>query len=184
MLLHKKKDKREASSTSLTGCATPARAPGGSLSIRYKKYGLERTRATPARIPSSKLPPLCLRPLVKRQRRLDVRCSDRTPIRPACEIGEDLYRAGGLIRSRTCGGRLQCNAFGRNAADTCARMAHKEPLPAGPFAQAVHVVRAVDGHGPQLRHACHHWTSWLSRLDGSQTSCNWAGRSFHVKPTS
>ena len=28
MLLHRKKDKREASSTSLTGCATPARAPG------------------------------------------------------------------------------------------------------------------------------------------------------------
>ena len=35
-------------------------------------------------------------------------------------------------------------------------MAHKEPFPAWPFADAIHVVRAVDRHGPQPRHARDH----------------------------
>ena len=35
-------------------------------------------------------------------------------------------------------------------------MAHKEPLPAWPFAKPKHVVRAVDRHSPQLRHARDH----------------------------
>ena len=48
------------------------------------------------------------------------------------------------------------HVFRRDVAGFAAGMAHKEPLPAGPFAQAVHVVRAVDGHGPQLRHAPDH----------------------------
>ena len=35
-------------------------------------------------------------------------------------------------------------------------MADEEPLPAGPFAEAAHVVRAVDRHRPQPRHAADH----------------------------
>src|ERR1700733_4602078 len=73
------------------------------------------------------------RPLVKRQRRFDVGWGHRMPIRAAGEICEDLVPAAGLVQTRTRG------ALRRDAADAHAGMADKEPLPAGPFAQAVHV---------------------------------------------
>ena len=57
MLLHMKNDRRDARSTSLTGCAAPGRTPAGSLSIRYRNDGLDRSRARPARMPASNVSP-------------------------------------------------------------------------------------------------------------------------------
>src|SRR5580658_7278281 len=90
------------------------------------------------------------RVLVKRKRRLDVVRRYRTPIGAARKTGEDLHRTDVLIWRSTGSG------FGRNAAGACAGMTDKEPLPAGPFAQAAHTVRAVDGYGSQFRQARHH----------------------------
>src|SRR2546423_588974 len=63
------------------------------------------------------------RSFVKRHRRLHVPRADRTSIRTSREIREDLAGAVDL-----CRGRAQ-------ALRRC-RMAHKEPLPAGPFAKS------------------------------------------------
>src|SRR5579863_615879 len=78
---------------------------------------------------------------VKRERRLDLLGSDRTPISPPCEICENLRCAGHLVRI---------------CPRTRAWMAHKEPSPAWPFAKPKHVVRAVDRNRPQLRQAPDH----------------------------
>src|ERR1700733_674915 len=65
------------------------------------------------------------RPLIKRQRRLDVCRRHRTAIRAAREICEDLRCAGRVIQIPTRQTSTR-GALRRDTADTRAGMAHKE----------------------------------------------------------
>ena len=92
MLLHKKNDNREASSTSETRYTAPGAAPAGSASMRNRKSGLTSTRSSAERIPSSKVP-AARRALVEAEQRLHVVISERNGDKPAAPVVDRIFVA-------------------------------------------------------------------------------------------
>ena len=99
MVLHRKNDRRDASSTSLRRWARPLSAVDGSRSMRNRKSGDTSIASTAAWMPLSKSPPVAAA-LVERVERLDVGARHRTPERPVRERRENGSRAGRLLRRR------------------------------------------------------------------------------------
>ena len=97
MLLQRKNDSREASSTSLTGCAAPARTPAAiALDAIEERRAGEDARHTGADSGVEGAVAFA-RLLVERHRRFDIGRVDRTAIRASREVGEDLLGASGLV---------------------------------------------------------------------------------------
>ncbi len=97
MLLQRKNDSRDASSTSLTGCAAPARTPTAiALDAIEERRAGEDARHTDTDS-GVEVAVAVARLLVERHRRFDVGRVDRTTVRASREVGEDLLGARGLV---------------------------------------------------------------------------------------
>ena len=166
MLLHRKNDRREASSRSLIVCAAPGPDAGR---ILFDSIQERRARQDPRDAGANavvEVAAVLTRLLVERHRRFDIGRGDGTPVRAPRQIREDLRRrtpapsaadAGRHTKSRSRLGVLL--------------------TPFTLYGPSTFTARSL-GRPPTM------WISWLSRSEGCHTSCRWNGRSFHVKPTS